>query len=119
MGIGSGTVTDSPAPRPTGSGADEPAADPTTEPDPARRLALRRLRELPPGTRLTVRYALPTADSPSGPRLTDAIGELQPAAAQDPEAVVLQTRKGPVRIALADVRLARPVPPPPPRRLRS
>lgn len=82
--------------------------------DPARRTALTRLSRLPVGTRVTVRYGLPADDS-SGKGLTDAVGTLQ-RRDDDPAAVVLDTRTGPVRIPLADVRLAREVPPARPRR---
>ncbi len=83
--------------------------------DPARRTALERLARLPAGTRVTVRYALPTGDA-SGKGRTDAIGTLRERSDDDLAAVVLDTRGGPVRIPLADVRLARQVPPPAPRR---
>ena len=82
--------------------------------DPAQSIALSRLADAALGTRLSVRYALPTGD-PSGKGRTDAIGTLV-SRHDDPPAVTLQTRSGPVRIPLELVRLAREVPPPVPRR---
>lgn len=82
--------------------------------DPARSIALSRLAGAALGTRFSVRYALPTGD-PSGKGRTDAIGTLV-CRHDDPPAVTLQTRSGPVRIPLELVRLAREVPPPVPRR---
>lgn len=82
--------------------------------DPARRAALSRLAGAAPGARFSVRYALPAGD-PSGKGHTDAIGTLE-SRHDDPPAVTLRTRSGPVRIPLELVRLAREVPPPVPRR---
>ena len=82
--------------------------------NPARNIALSRLAGAALGTRLSVRYALPTGD-PSGKGRTDAIGTLV-SRHDDPPAVTLQTRSGQVLIPLELVRLAREVPPPAPRR---
>lgn len=82
--------------------------------DPARRTALSRLAGAAEGTRFSVRYALPAGDA-SGKGHTDAIGTLV-SRHDDPPAVTLQTRSGPVTIPLELVRLAREVPPPVPRR---
>ncbi|MFI7496431.1 hypothetical protein ACH9D2_17145 [Kocuria sp. M4R2S49] len=70
------------------------------------------LAGLPPGTRVSVRYALP-ADDASGLPLTDALGELLTA---DEASVTVRTRRGDVRIGAGEVRAARVVPPAPPRR---
>ncbi|WP_298459473.1 hypothetical protein [uncultured Cellulomonas sp.] len=59
------------------------------------------------GTRVVVRHRLPDG------RLTDALGEL---AEVDDAGLMIATRRGPVRVAGADVVLGKPVPPPPPRR---
>ncbi|MEJ8280513.1 GNAT family N-acetyltransferase [Pseudonocardia spirodelae] len=48
-----------------------------------------------------------------GPALTDAVGELRP---DGPDAVVVHTRRGPVRVARDAVVAVREVPPAPPRR---
>ncbi len=74
--------------------------------------ALELLIGLGPGTRVSVRYALPAGDA-SGKPLTDALGELVSA---DGRSVTVRTRRGDVRIAAGAVRAARVVPPAPPRR---
>lgn len=61
------------------------------------------------GMRVVVRYRI--ADAEHG--LTDAVGDVLEL---DAEAVVVATRRGDVRIPLADVVAAKPVPPAPPRR---
>jgi hypothetical protein len=63
---------------------------------------------MPLGTRVVVRYLIE-----GGQRASDALGVL---VERDDTTVVVQTRRGPERIALADVLLSKPVPPPPPRR---
>ncbi|GAA1148663.1 ferrous iron transport protein A [Ornithinicoccus hortensis] len=70
------------------------------------------LTDVPVGTRVVVRYLIE-----GGERATDALGELT---GRDEEHLVVDTRRaGPVRIALAGVVAAKPVPPaPPPRRRR-
>ncbi|KAA9395525.1 hypothetical protein FCK90_00380 [Kocuria coralli] len=102
------------------------------------------LRSLPVGTRVTVRWALPDDDA-SGKRFTDSIGTIldssfapsvnpgagdgkesgpsgagtglpSPAERLPVETLVLQTRAGEVSIPWTVIRLAKPVPPPPPRR---
>ncbi|MCK0112220.1 hypothetical protein MWU75_08735 [Ornithinimicrobium sp. F0845] len=73
-------------------------------------MTLQRLRTLPLGTRVVVRYLIE-----DGERATDALGEL---VERTEEQVVIQTRRGPERVPLAQVLLAKPVPPPPPRRPR-
>nr|WP_281497031.1 hypothetical protein [Ornithinimicrobium sp. F0845] len=65
---------------------------------------------MPLGTRVVVRYLIE-----DGERATDALGEL---VERTEEQVVIQTRRGPERVPLAQVLLAKPVPPPPPRRPR-
>ncbi|ALE06804.1 hypothetical protein AL755_17295 [Arthrobacter sp. ERGS1:01] len=70
--------------------------------------ALARLAGLPLGTRVVVRYRIPGGS-------TDALGEL---AARDALSCTVATRTGEVVVALADVQLAKEVPPPPPRRDR-
>ncbi|PWD52087.1 hypothetical protein C8046_16975 [Serinibacter arcticus] len=61
------------------------------------------------GTRVVVRYRIQDADH----SLTDAIGEVLDVG---PDAVVIATRRGDVRIPTADVALVKQVPPAPPRR---
>ena len=90
--------------------ADGPAAPPGP-PSAAGRAALRLLTALPAGPRVSVRRALP--DDVPGPGLTDALGELVRA---DEAGVTVRTRRGDVVIAARDLRAARAVPPPPPRR---
>ncbi|MBT1002893.1 hypothetical protein KIH31_09770 [Paenarthrobacter sp. DKR-5] len=68
-----------------------------------------RLRRLPSGSRVVVRYRIDGG-------LTDALGYLL---GLDDSSVQVQTRTGTVRVALADVRAAKEVPPPPERRPRS
>lgn len=63
------------------------------------------LARVPLGARVVVRHLIE-----EGERATDALGEL---VARDDESVTVQTRRGPVRIQLADVVLAKPVPPTP------
>jgi hypothetical protein len=68
--------------------------------------AVRRLRSLPVGSRVVVRFRIPGG-------FRDALGDL---AAIDETSCTVLTRRGPVTVSLADVALAKPVPPPPPRR---
>jgi hypothetical protein len=70
------------------------------------RVAVRRLRGLPVGTRVVVRSRIPGG-------LTDALGVL---IAMDDDSCTVRTRRGDLTIALAAVTLAKPVPPPPVRR---
>ena len=63
--------------------------------------------ELRPGARVVVRHRLPDGSA------SDALGELVSATAAELE---VATRRGPVRIARADVLAAKAVPPPPQRR---
>lgn len=70
------------------------------------------LRALPLGTRLVVRYRLHGEEHGA----TDALGEL---VAVDAVACTVATRRGEVRIALADIVAAKQVPPPPAPRLRA
>ena len=65
-----------------------------------------RLAALGPGTRVVVRYRISTG-------FTDALGVLTRI---DGSTCDVQTRKGPVTIALAEVVAAKQVPPPPGRR---
>lgn len=69
-----------------------------------------RLRTIPLGTRVVVRYLIE-----DGERATDALGELLD---RTDDEVVIQTRRGLERVPLAQVLLAKPVPPPPPSRNR-
>lgn len=71
-------------------------------------MTVARLLSLPLGTRVVVRYLIE-----EGERATDALGELLE---RTEDAVVIQTRRGPERVPLAQVLLAKPVPPPPRRR---
>lgn len=72
-------------------------------------MTLALLLTLPVGTRVVVRYLIE-----EGERATDALGVLLERTDDD---VVIQTRRGPERVPLAQVLLAKPVPPaPPPRR---
>ncbi|WP_154674173.1 putative acetyltransferase [Nakamurella lactea] len=68
--------------------------------------AVERLRGLPIGTRVVVRHRVPGA-------FTDALGDL---VAIDDATCTISTRRGEVVIDLAEVALAKPVPPPPPPR---
>ncbi|WP_343038156.1 hypothetical protein [Arthrobacter wenxiniae] len=70
--------------------------------------ALQVLAALPLGTRVVVRY---TIDGGT----TDALGQLM---ARGAAGVTVATRTGDVAIAYDDVRLAKPVPPPPAPRKR-
>jgi len=63
------------------------------------------------GTRVALRHRVGTRDG--RPLLTDAVGELT---ADGPGAVVVRTRRGPVRVERSAVVAVRAVPPPPPRR---
>lgn len=65
---------------------------------------------VPDGTRVVVRYLIE-----GGARATDALGEL---VSREPATLVVRTRAGPVRVPLDAVVAAKPVPPPPPRRVR-
>lgn len=69
-----------------------------------------RLRSVPLGERVVVRYLLPSGSA------TDALGEL---VERDATSCVVRTRRGPVRIPLAEVVAAKPVPPAPQRRAGS
>ncbi|WP_256840379.1 hypothetical protein [Ornithinimicrobium faecis] len=69
-----------------------------------------RLLSIPIGTRVVVRYLIE-----DGERATDALGDLLERTEGD---VVIQTRRGPERVPLDQVLLAKPVPPPPPPRPR-
>jgi hypothetical protein len=71
-------------------------------------VTVERLLGLPMGTRVVVRHLIE-----GGARASDALGDL---VARDDTSVVVQTRRGPEHIALADVLLCKPVPPPPQRR---
>jgi len=64
------------------------------------------IRAAPLGTRMTVRRRIPGG-------FTDAVGDL---VERGPDDCVVETRRGRVRIPLAEVSAAREVPPPPPRR---
>lgn len=75
-------------------------------------MTAQRLRTIPLGTRVVVRYLIE-----EGERATDALGEL---VERTEEQVVIQTRRGPEVVPMAQVLLAKPVPPPPePRRRRT
>lgn len=73
-------------------------------------VTVERLRAIPIGTRVVVRYLIEDGD-----RATDALGDLLERTADE---VVIRTRRGPEHVPLAQVLLAKPVPPPPPRRQR-
>lgn len=74
-------------------------------------MTLARLRAIPVGTRVVVRYLIE-----DGERATDALGEL---VERTEEHVVIRTRRGSEQVPLSRVLLAKPVPPPPsPRRRR-
>ncbi|MDR6198727.1 hypothetical protein QE374_000636 [Microbacterium sp. SORGH_AS428] len=62
-----------------------------------------------PGTRVVVRYLLPTGQA------TDALGELLSA---DEDMVVVDGKRGVERIRRVDIVAAKPVPPPPAPRIR-
>ncbi|MGO4384202.1 putative acetyltransferase [Specibacter sp. RAF43] len=70
--------------------------------------AVETLKSVPLGTRMVVRYRIEAGS-------TDALGELT---ARDAATCTVATRSGPEMIAWDDVQLAKPVPPPPPRRAR-
>ena len=65
-----------------------------------------RLRALPPGTRVVVRYLIEGG-------ATDALGDLLEVT---DERCTVRTRRGDVVIVLAGIVAAKPVPPPPARR---
>lgn len=60
-----------------------------------------------PGMRVVVRHRI------DGGMLSDALGELVQV---DDDALVIATRRGPVRVPIADITLGKRVPPPPRRR---
>lgn len=64
------------------------------------------------GRRVALRHRIAPEDAP-GPGLTDAVGELEP---DGPDAVVVRTRSGPVRVRRDAVVAVREVPPAPARR---
>jgi hypothetical protein len=64
-------------------------------------------RGWPVGARVVVRRALP------GGGLGDVLGELLEV---DDDGVLVESRRGPVRVDAADIVLSKRVPPPPPRR---
>ena len=66
-----------------------------------------RLRTLPPGTRVVVRYLIEGG-------ATDALGDLLEVT---DDRCTVRTRRGDVVIALAGIVAAKPVPPPPARRV--
>ncbi|WP_271394618.1 acetyltransferase [Neomicrococcus lactis] len=68
--------------------------------------------------RWVVRYALTEDDAAAhqGHSLTDALGSITELTS---EFVSISTRSGLVTVPLSAVRLAKPVPPPPPRRIRA
>lgn len=68
------------------------------------------LRSFPLGTRVVVRYLIE-----DGERATDALGVLLE---RTEEHVVIETRRGPETVPLAEVLLAKQVPPAPERRTR-
>lgn len=68
-------------------------------------MTLARLLTIPLGSRVVVRYLIE-----DGARATDALGYLLERTEDD---VVVDTRRGPERVPLAQVLLAKPVPPPP------
>lgn len=74
--------------------------------------AVRFLKETPLGSRVVVRFALPE-EAQAG--ATDALGELLD---RTSEGCTVQTKRGPVVIADADVIAAKPVPPAPAARER-
>lgn len=66
------------------------------------------------GRRVVLRSRLASGDSvPGGPTLTDTLGDVM---SVTPEAVVIDTRKGPVTVERSSIVLAKAVPPPPARR---
>nr|WP_231366448.1 hypothetical protein [Zhihengliuella flava] len=68
-----------------------------------------------PGERIVVRYR--HAENGPGPRFSDALGTFTALERQDDgDVVVIDTRHGTARIAVADVTHAKRVPPPPVRR---
>jgi len=77
--------------------------DPADQDALARALALGLLDEAAPGDRLVVRARL-------GDGAQDALGTL---AARTADSVTIETRRGSVEVALADVVAAKRVPPPP------
>ncbi|WP_125911274.1 MULTISPECIES: GNAT family N-acetyltransferase [Pseudonocardia] len=64
------------------------------------------------GRRVALRHRI-ADDGATGPRFTDAVGELTP---DGPDAVIVHTRTGPVRVERDAVVAIRAVPPAPPRR---
>ncbi|ROR95787.1 hypothetical protein EDD28_0349 [Salana multivorans] len=69
------------------------------------------------GERVVIRYRLPNDTSDGlGPSLSDALGRL---VELRPDAVVVQTRRGPVTIPHDAILLVKRVPPPPPPRGRT
>ncbi|MCS6712426.1 acetyltransferase [Brachybacterium sp. EF45031] len=67
---------------------------------------------LTPGRRVVLRYAIDRATEGAG--ATDALGEVLEV---DDESVTVGTRRGPVRVPRQRVIAAKPVPPPPVRRV--
>lgn len=71
------------------------------------------LREVPLGTRVVVRYALPEGSEAGA---TDALGEVSE---RSVESCTIATKRGPEVVRLTDVIAAKPVPPAPAPRTRS
>jgi len=70
--------------------------------------AVDRIRDLPLGTRVVVRYRIDVG-------VTDALGDLT---GRDDHSCTIRTRSGDVTVSFDDVELAKQVPPPPARRPR-
>lgn len=71
------------------------------------------VRRIPLGSRVVVRWRLAEPEAATGATLTDSVGVLS---SRDEEHLVVETSRGPVRIALASVTTAKEVPPKPSRR---
>lgn len=67
----------------------------------------------PVGSRVVVRYRLPSPDPLTGATLTDVVGDL---VAADADSLVVASRRGEVRVARVDVTVVKVVPPRPSRR---
>ncbi|ROS23078.1 hypothetical protein [Cellulomonas sp. PhB150] len=80
---------------------------------PARHVMPATWRDLPVGSRVVVRRRRDDDPAPDEPPFTDVLGELL---AVDDSGVLIRTRRGEVRVPAADIVLAKPVPPAPPRR---
>jgi len=86
---------------------DDPSGSSVTDATPGGIPGVPPWRSWPVGTRVVVRRTLPEGG------WADVLGDLLEV---DADGVLVRTRRGPVRVAAADIALGKPVPPAPARR---